>query len=154
MEDLENKKIVDELKFQKMKDGLFNKRYKMQNAPPPPPPVVQPMIQPMIQQMPFPFPFPFPSNNNNNTGNDNKTSDELFKLFMMKSLFGNDLFHSKKKKVRYKYFYNNVPSYQNHHCMNCPYHSNFNNMNNMNNMNQNRLRYIIKHPHKKKIVLV
>ena len=96
IEDLENQKMVEELKFQKMRDGLIKNKYKVHRQTPQT--VVQPMVQPMIQQMPYPLLYPMP---NNNGGNDNKTSDELFKLFMMKSLFGNDLFPSnKKKKIR------------------------------------------------------
>ena len=96
IEDLENKKYIEELRFQKMKNNIMKQKYKKQS---------QPQVYPMIQQMPLPFIYPMPSSNNN--GNNNKTGDELFKLFMMKSIFGTDLFGSreKKKKVRYRYVY-------------------------------------------------
>ena len=101
IEDLENKKIVDELRFQRMREGVMKTKYRIQNNQSQPP-----VVQPMIQQMPMPIIYPFPNNqgNNNNNNNNPHTSDELFKLFMMKSIFGQDLFPSqKKKKVKYKY---------------------------------------------------
>ena len=139
IEDLENQKMVEELKFQKMRDGLIKNKYKVHRQTPQT--VVQPMVQPMIQQMPYPLLYPMP---NNNGGNDNKTSDELFKLFMMKSLFGNDLFPSnKKKKIRYKYYYNNVDNFRNPQCINCPYHH-----------NGNRQDYYYRTPHGKNSISV
>ena len=92
MEDLENKKIEEELRFHKLRQGIMKTKYKIQNNQPP-------IVQPMIQQMPMPIIYPFPNNqgnSNNNNNNNPHTSDELFKLFMMKSLFGEDLFPSKK----------------------------------------------------------
>ena len=130
MEDFENKKIADELRFQRMKNGLLKTRNHRQSTPTPPP-----VVQPMIQQMPLPLFYPLPNNQGN--GNNGHTSDELFKLFMMKSLFGEDLFPSQKKKeVKYKFLYdnnrplNNHNHHHHHHMnhMNCPYCCGGNNM--------------------------
>ena len=141
IEDLENQKMVEELKFQKMRDGLLKKKYKVHRHQPQS--MVQPMVQPMIQQMPFPLLYPMP---NNNGGSDNKTSDELFKLFMMKSLFGNELFGSnKKKKIRYKYYYNNIDNFRNPQYINCPYHH---------NETPNRQDYHYRAPHRKSSISV
>ena len=105
MEDLENKRMVEELRFQKMKDSLMRQKYQVNR---------QPQMHPMIQQMPFPYIYPI----SNNNGSNNKSDNDLFKLFMLKSLFGNELFASrKKKKVKYRYFINrNYP----HNCAHFP----------------------------------
>ena len=144
MEDLENKRMIEEIRFQKMKDNLFKQLYKTKR---------QPQVYPMIQQMPFPFIYPIP-NNNDNYG---KSGDDLFKLFMMKSILGNELFPSrKKKKVKYRYFINrnspyhyvNLPNIQNKEViMEKRYSKNPNESVNMSNIETSKI-YSKHHKHK------
>ena len=101
IEDIENKKIMEDLRYKNMKKSILNQRSRMNNIPQ----IIQ-QPPPMFQYpMPFMYPMPIPGYNNN--GNNNGPSDELFKLFMMKQLFGEEMFPQKKKKrvKKYKYIY-------------------------------------------------
>ena len=103
IEDMENKKIMEELRFQRMRDGLQKKKYKIHKYQQPIIQQAPPIQQPIVQQYPMPFIYPM------SQGNDRNTSDELFKLFMMKQVFGSDLFPQKKKKIKIKRIYDYPP---------------------------------------------
>ena len=114
IEDIENNKIIEELKFKKMKNDLLNQRNRVHRYPQ----IIQQPPPPMIQQYPMPymFPMPFPAYNNNS--NESRATDDLFKLFMMKQLFGEEMFPNKKKKkikkIRYYYPMQPPPDYRKH----------------------------------------
>ena len=78
---MENKKIVEELRFKNMKNSLLSQRSRMHS-----------MQQPPIMQYPMPFMYPMPFPSYNNTSNNNGPTDELVKLLIMKQLFGDELF--------------------------------------------------------------
>ena len=96
LEDMENKKIMEDLRYKNMRNNILKKRI---------PQIIQ--QSPPMFQYPIPFMYPMPMPSYNNTGNNNGPSDELFKLFMMKQLFGEEMFPQKKKKrvKKYKYIY-------------------------------------------------
>ena len=96
LEDMENKKIMEDLRYKNMRNNILKKRI---------PQIIQ--QSPPMFQYPMPFMYPMPMPSYNNTGNNNGPSDELFKLFMMKQLFGEEMFPQKKKKriKKYKYIY-------------------------------------------------
>ena len=78
--------MIEELRYKKMRNDLLNRRTRIN-------PYLQiyPQPQPMIQHYPMPLMYPMPMPSYNNTTNNNGPADELFKLFMMKQLFGEDL---------------------------------------------------------------
>ena len=108
LEEIENRKIMEELKFKNMRNSILNQRQRYN----PIPQIIQ-QPAPMIQQYPMPFMYPMPMPTyNNNTSNSNNPSDELFKLYMMKQLFGEEMFPQKKKRKVKKYnVYYPPPSY-------------------------------------------
>ena len=99
IEDIENKKIMEELKFKNIKNSI-SKMSRMPQIPQIYPP-------PMVQQYPMPFMYPMPMPSYNSGPPNHTPSDDLIKLFMMKQLFGEEMFPQKKRqKIRkYKYYY-------------------------------------------------
>ena len=96
LEDIENKKIVEELRYNNMRNSLLNQKSQLRS---------QLYPQPQMMQYPMPFMFPMMIPTCNNTSNNNSGSDELIKLFMMKQIFGEELFPKKKKENKKYYFY-------------------------------------------------
>ena len=95
LEDIENKKIVEELRYNNMRNSLLNQKSQLRS---------QLYPQPQMMQYPMPFMYPMPIPTYNNTSHNNSGSDELIKLFMMKQIFGEELFPKKKKAKKY-FFY-------------------------------------------------
>ena len=96
LEDIENKKIVEELRYNNMRNNILNQKSRLRSQ------IYQP--QPQMMQYPMPFMYPMPIPTYNNTSHNNSGSDELIKLFMMKQIFGEELFPKKKKAKKY-FFY-------------------------------------------------
>ena len=96
LEDIENKKIVEELRYNNMRNNILNQKSGLRSQ------IYQP--QPQMMQYPMPFMYPMPIPTYNNTSHNNSGSDELIKLFMMKQIFGEELFPKKKKAKKY-FFY-------------------------------------------------
>ena len=140
MEEMENKKMIEELRYKKMRNDLLNRRTRIN-------PYLQifPQPQPMIQHYPMPLMYPMPMPSYNNTTNNNGPADELFKLFMMKQLFGEEMFPQKKKRhTKYKYIYP-PPSYDKHKDRHYYYSSSLSNITN----SLKRRKFSKKSTHKK-----